>query len=140
MMSARGTMTSPTCTSCKARTFFNNARSCEETSSSVEVSASTSSMSSRIEAPPMPNNARNRSNRLGLPPEAALPAPAPASLAAETSCSLIGGGHFLSQCGPIGVGNPEPGEAAAFERLHHFGFGRFPMVVADEMQKSMHQK
>ena len=42
MISARGTMTSPTCTSCKARTFFSMARSCGETSSSVEGSASAS--------------------------------------------------------------------------------------------------
>src|ERR1019366_205689 len=138
VMSARGTMTSPTCTSCKARTFFNKARSCGETSSSGEASASASSMSSRIEASAMPNNARNRSNRLGFPPEADLAAPA--SLAAETSCSLIGAGRFLDQGDPVGVVNPETAEDGAFERLHRLGFGRLDMVVADKMQKSMHQK
>src|ERR1700720_3496175 len=133
-MSARGTITSPTCTSCKARTFFNNARSCGEISSSFEVSARASSISSRIDSPPRPNKARNRSNRLGFPPEPVLPA----SLAG--SCSVIGAGCFLDQRFPEGVGNPEPAENRALQCLHRFGFGRRDMVVADKMQKAMHQK
>ena len=40
----------------------------------------------------------------------------------------------------IGAGNPEPAENRAFERLHRLGFGRPDMVVADQMQKAMHQK
>src|SRR3984893_3106498 len=133
-MSARGTITSPTCTSCKARTFFNKARSCGEISSSIDGSARASSMSSRIDSPPRPNKARNRSNRLGFPPEPVLPA----SLVG--SCSVIGAGCFLDQRFPEGVGNPEPAENRAFERLHRLGFGRPDMVVPNQMQKAMHQK
>src|SRR3984893_3150527 len=133
-MSARGTITSPTCTSCKARTFFNNARSCGEISSSIDGSARASSMSSRIDSPPRPNKARNRSNRLGFPPEPVLPA----SLVG--SCSVIGAGCFLDQRFPEGVSNLESTENRTFEHLHRLGFGRPGMVVAGQMQKAVHQK
>ncbi len=63
MMSARGTMTSATRTSCRPSTFLRIARSCGVKSASSAASSSASSISSRTEPGPRPSSARRRSNR-----------------------------------------------------------------------------
>ena len=64
MMSARGTITSATRTSCSASTFFRIARSCGVKSAFSSAPSSASSMSSRTEPAPRPSSPRRRSNRL----------------------------------------------------------------------------
>src|SRR5665213_1972594 len=105
-------------------------------------------MSSRTEAPPSPNKERSRSMRLGL---ACLSCPF--SLSPARSLLLMGPRHSRRERNgtgiPLGhseqgdlvrIGDAETGQHLALECLHFLRLRVGFVIVAEQMQKAMHDE
>ena len=137
MMSARGTITSATRTSCRPRTFLRIARSCGVKSALAPASSSASSMSSRTEAGPRPNRPRSRSNKPGMrfaSADRARPARRRRARSFWRFAHALGSAECV---GAVGVGDAEPRQNARLHRLHRFGVGVVLVVEADQMQEAV---
>ena len=129
MMSARGTITSSTRTSCSASTFLRMARSCG-VNSSLALSSIASSISSRAEA------RRQAEQRPHALEQARGLFARNAGRRFRRRSALVR--HVIRQrLRAHRVGRPEPRQNPCLERLHALRLCVRLVIVADQMQKSM---
>src|SRR5579859_2432545 len=146
IMSARCTMTSAMRRSCRPRILRNMARSTAEkpTSSGCEAS-STTCRSSRTDPGFHPNRLRMaRTSQLSAAGRPTLPGGTTAGrLRMLRGLSWVGSESGIS-VHPfpvrIGVGNPELRQDLCLQRFHFVGVGVVFVIVADQVQETMHRK